>query len=107
MRCAALLWDPEQMEHRTSPDGQLPTGGIDIHWLARMRRIAPPRSRAELRVPCKKHRVVPQDGRSRSRDTPACWLRPRRRLAFLVIRWGVVKDLNDLTRGILLLYDDV
>jgi hypothetical protein len=35
MRCAALLWDPEQVEHRTSTDGQQPTGGSDIHWLAR------------------------------------------------------------------------
>jgi hypothetical protein len=37
-----------------------PTRGIDIHRLARMRRIAPPRSRAELRVPCKKRGAVPQ-----------------------------------------------
>jgi hypothetical protein len=44
MRCAALLWDPEQVEHRTSPEGQRSTGCIDIHWLARMRRIAPPRA---------------------------------------------------------------
>src|ERR1043166_8101902 len=62
MRCAALLSDPEQVEHQTSTDagGQRKGRGIDIHWLARMRRIAPPRSRAELRVPCKKHKAVPQ-----------------------------------------------
>src|SRR5262245_4387012 len=67
MRCAAVLWDPGQVEHRTSTDGQRPTGGIDIHWLARMRRIAPPRSRAELRVPCKKHRADLRPGPNRER----------------------------------------